>query len=602
MCGGSRLTAQRLVVEYAFELNATTVSTPPRSVGSASPSLQGGRKRWRMRESRERGRLFHSGLPKLIATVLENRGVGTAVEAQKFLGGRETILGDPSHMPGLENALRMLSDAVSAGRTICVYGDFDVDGITSTAILTETLRDLGGDVVPYIPHREREGYGLNVRAIDSLADRGVGVLVTCDCGTTSVVEVERARSLGMEVIVVDHHLPPSELPDTTALINPKLPAGRYAFIDYATAGIAFRLAGALYRSAMRPFPEARYAELAALGTVADMVPLLGENREVVRRGLEAIAGTERPGLRALIGVSGLKPKEVTSESIAFSLAPRINAAGRLADARLALDMLLTTEEGTALSLAASIDALNKERQRLTLEAQEMARSMVEVRPNLPLIVAGHEDFHQGIIGLVASRLVETFGRPAIVYQKGETESRGSCRSIAQYDITNGLRSCGHLFERYGGHHQAAGFTIRNDRLEALEAAMVQHAGTQLDGFDLTPTLDIDAEWPLGDLRSQEIKWLAKLKPFGQGNPEVSLLSRNVIVSEAKQVGQDGRHLRLRLKSGNVTWPAICFNYEDACPEAGSRIDVVYSLSSDRYGPGEGGGALQLMVQDIAPSY
>ena len=589
------------IVEYAFELNAATVSTPPRSVGSASAPSQGGRKRWRLRESPERGRLFHSGLPKLIATVLENRGIGTAVEAQKFLGGRETHLGDPRHMPGFGNALRMLHDAIAAGRTICIYGDFDVDGITSTAILTETLRDLGGDVLPYIPHREREGYGLNVRAIDSLADRGVGVLVTCDCGTTSVVEVERARSQGLEVIVVDHHLPPADLPDTSALINPKLPAGRYAFIDYATAGLAFRLAGALYESAMRPFPEARYAELAALGTVADMVPLLGENREVVRRGLEAIAVTERPGLRALIGVAGLKPKDVTSESIAFSLAPRINAAGRLADARLALEMLLTDEEGTALSLAANIDALNKERQRMTLEAQEMARTMVEARPDVPIIVTGHEDFHQGIIGLVASRLVDTFGRPALVYQKGAVESRGSCRSIREYDITNGLRSCGHLFERFGGHHQAAGFTILNERLGALEEAMVAHASEHLAGFDLMPTLDIDAEWPLGDLRSQEIKWLNKLQPFGQGNPEVSLLSRNVQVVDAKPVGQEGRHLRLRLKSANVTWPAICFNYEGACPQPGSSFDVVYSLSADRYGSGEGGGALQLTVQDIAPS-
>jgi single-stranded-DNA-specific exonuclease len=413
--------------------------------------------------------------------------------------------------------------------------------------------------------------------------------------------VERARSLGVDVIVVDHHLPPAELPDTSALINPKLPDGRYRFIDYSTAGIAFRLAGALYESALRAFPEARYAELAALGTVADMVPLLEENREVVRRGLEAIAVTERPGLRALISVSGLKPKDVTSESIAFSLAPRINAAGRLADARMALEMLLTDEEGTALSLAANIDALNRERQRMTHEAQEMARVMVESRPDVPLIVTGHEDFHQGIIGLVASRLVETFGRPAVVYQKGAAESRGSCRSITEYDITNGLRSCGELFERFGGHHQAAGFTIRNDRLDALEAALVEHAGQQLAGFDLTPTLDIDAEWPLADLRSQEIKWMNKLQPFGQGNPEVSLLSRNVLVADAKLVGQDGRHLRLRLKSGNVTWPAICFNHESACPEPGSQIDLVYSLSSDRYGPVEGGGALQLTVLDFAPS-
>jgi single-stranded-DNA-specific exonuclease len=580
-------------------LEIATVSTPPEAVVIGTAARLRGRKRWRLRSTPLRGRLAHSGLPKLVAQVLENRGIGSMSEAQRFLGGRDTPLGDSSLLPGFEDALRLLTDAVDAGTPVSVYGDFDVDGITSTAILTETLRDLGGEVLPYIPHREREGYGLNLRAIDYLADRGVGVLMTCDCGTTSIAEVEHARSLGMEVIVVDHHLPPALLPDTPALINPKLPQGRYRFLDYATAGIAFRLAEALYDSSRRAFPEDRYVELAALGTVADMVPLLDENRELVRRGLDAVTRTQRPGLKALIEVSGLKAKSVTSESIAFSLAPRLNAAGRLADARLALELLLTQEEGTARSLAGSIDALNKERQQMTLEAQERARQMLEAAPDAPLTLVGHDAFHQGIIGLVASRLVESFGRPAVVYQRGESESRGSCRSIVEYDITSGLRSCGELFERYGGHKQAGGFTIRNDRLEELEVRLLDHAGTALAGYDLTPTLDIDAEWPLNELRSQEIRWLGKLEPFGQANPEATLLSRNVLVSEARTVGEDGQHLRLKLKAGPVVWPAIAFRWEGELPQEGSRIDVVYSLSADRYGPSDNGGALQLSVLDIA---
>jgi single-stranded-DNA-specific exonuclease len=580
-------------------VEATTVSDPPRPVVQRPDALRGARKRWRLIDSPVRGRLQHSGLPKLVAHVLENRGIGTNMEAQRFLGGKETALGDPNLLPGFEHALRVLSDAIHGGRTIAVYGDFDVDGITSTAILTETLRDLGGEVVPYIPHREREGYGLNVRAIESLADRGAGVLVTCDCGTTSIVEVERAHSAGMEVIVVDHHIPPVELPATDALINPKLPSGRYEFIDYATAGLAFRLAEALYASALKPFPEARYAELAALGTVADMVPLVHENRELVRRGLAAIAKTERPGLKALIEVSGFKPKSVTSETIAFALAPRINAAGRLADARMALEMLLTHEEGVAIAMASSIDVLNKERQRMTAESQEQARQIVEARPETSLLLIGHESFHQGIIGLVASRLVETYGRPAAVYQKGPEESRGSCRSIPAYDITSGLRHCGNLFERYGGHRQAGGFTIRNDHLEELEERLVEHASVSLLGVDLTPTLDIDAEWPLTDIRGQEIQWLNKLQPFGQGNPEVRLLSRNVLVTEAARVGE-GAHARLKLKA-QASWPAIAFNYERELPPEGSRVDVVYTMSPDRYGPTGNGGALQLQVLDMLPS-
>jgi single-stranded-DNA-specific exonuclease len=574
-------------------LEAAIVSNPLRS-------FAGQRKRWRLRETPLRGRLQHSGLPKLVALVLENRGVGSNPDVQRFLGGRETEFGDPFLMPGFDDALRVLREAVRSRRLIGVYGDFDVDGITSTAILTETLRDLGGEAMPYIPHREREGYGLNVRAIDSLADRGVEILVTCDCGTTANPEVEHARGLGMEVVVVDHHIPPALLPETSALLNPKLRESE-AYADFSTAGLAFRLAGALYESEGREFPESRYAELAALGTVADMVPLLGENRELVRRGLAAIAKTQRPGLRALVEVSSLKTKAVSAETIAFSLAPRINAAGRLADAKLALDLLLTRDDDTALELATNIDALNRERQRMTLEAQELARGLAASKAGAPLTLVGHRDFHQGIIGLVASRLVESLGRPAAVYQQGESESRGSCRSITEYDITGGLRACGDLFERFGGHKQAGGFTIRSQRLAELEERLLEHAAQALQGYDLTPVLDIDAEWPLNELRSQEIRFLGKLEPHGQGNPEAALLSRNVSVVEAKTVGQGDRHLRLKLKCGAVVWPAIAFGWEGAPPEEGSHVDVVYSLSSDRYGPSENGGALQLNVQDVAPS-
>jgi len=580
-------------------------SSPSGSTVLAGASLRpldnsNGRKRWRLRQSDQRGRLAHSGLPRLVAHVLENRGVGTTSEAQLFMGGKESSFGDARLLPGFETAVGLLRGAIKDARPIAVFGDFDVDGVTSTAILTETLRDLGGVAMPYIPNREREGYGLNVRAIDSLADRGIEVLVTCDCGTSSLVEIERAREVGMDVIVVDHHLPPSALPPANALINAKLSQSAYPFTDYSTAGVAFRLAESLYASVRRQFPTNRYAELSALGTVADMVPLLGENRELVRLGLAAMAETQRPGLRALIDVAGLKPKDVTSEAIGFQLAPRLNAAGRLADARLALDLLLTTEEGTAISLAETIDALNRERQRMTRESQEMARELVEGRPDAPLTLVGHESFHQGIIGLIASKLVEAYGRPAVVYQQGEGESRGSCRSIVEYDITGGLRSCGDLFERYGGHRQAGGFTILNQHLEALEARLVEHASRSLQGIDLTPTLDLDAEWPLNELRSQEIRWLGKLQPFGQANPEAMLLSRNVNVLEAKEVGE-GRHLRLKLKSGPVVWPAISFGWQGELPEQGSRVDIVYSLSADRYGPGEQGGALQLQVQDLAPS-
>ena len=562
---------------------------------------QGKRKRWRLRDSPYHGRLALTGLPPLVARVLENRGVGSNAEAQVFLGGKPLAVSDPYALPGFAIALRRLQQALRDGELVSVYGDFDVDGVSSTAILTEALRDLGGVVEPYIPHREREGYGLNLRAIESLADRGIQVLVTCDCGTSSIPEVEHARSLGLDVIVVDHHLPPPDLPNTTALLNPKLAATGPVFTDFATAGVAYHLAEALYAESGRPFPTERYLSLAAIATVADMVPLIGKNRLLVQQGLEAIATSSRPGLRALLEVAGVKPKDISSETIAFALAPRLNAAGRLAHARLALDLLLSDDEGDARALAAQIDALNRERQRLTLEAHQLAQTMVQDRGDPPLVLVGHPGFHQGIIGLVASRLVETFGRPAVVYQRGDEESRGSCRSIHDYDITAGLRACGDLFERFGGHKQAAGFTIRNDRLDALEDRLLGHAAERLADVDLSPSLEIDAEWPLSALRSQEIRWLAKLQPHGIANEEAVLLSRGVVVVEARPVGEAGRHLRLKLKDGAVGWAAIAFDWGADAPAEGGRVDVAFSLSADRYGPSDGGGALQLRVLDLTPS-
>ena len=579
-------------------MNTATAKISPVPAGAESGVMQGGRKLWRLRDTANRGRLSHSGLPAVIARVLENRGVSSSAEAQVFLGGKPVALSDSAKIPNFTVALDILTKAIEAQRLVCVYGDFDVDGITSTAILTETVSDLGGIVLPYIPNRAAEGYGLNRGAIESLADSGVEVLVTCDCGTTSTTEIEHARGLGLDVVVVDHHVPPERLPEASALVNPKLDGADSSVPEYASGGLAFRLAEALYGAARRGFPEKRYIELASLATVADMVPLTGENRELVLRGLSALAETERPGLRALMDVSGVKPKSVSAESIGFSLAPRLNATGRLADARLALDLLLTTDEGTAAELAATVDLLNKERQRITREAEELARGIAERRGEVPLTLLGHPDLHPGVVGLVASHLVEVYARPAVVYQQGVEESRASCRSIPQYDIVEGLNACGDLFERYGGHSQAGGFTIRNDRLEALEERLLAHAAAALEGLKLTPTLEIDAEWPLSELRSQEIKWLNKLQPHGMGNPDAVFLSRGLTVVESSLVGEEKRHLKLKLRDRPAVWPAIAFRWDQDELAGGQRIDAVFSVSADRYGPTSAGGALQLNVLDL----
>ena len=584
-----------------FDLNTAAAKISPVPAGAESGLMQGGRKLWRLRDSANRGRLSHSGLPAVIARVLENRGVSSSAEAQVFLGGKPVSLSDSAAIPNFSKALQILTKAIEERRLVCVYGDFDVDGITSTAILTETVSDLGGVALPYIPNRAKEGYGLNSAAIESLADIGVEVLVTCDCGTTSTAEIGLARGLGLEVVVVDHHVPPEHLPAASALVNPKLQGADKSMPEYASGGIAFRLAEALYEAATRNFPEKRYIELAALATVADMVPLTGENRELLRRGLAALAETERPGLQALMEVSGVRPKAVSAESIGFSLAPRLNATGRLADARLALNLLMTSDEDTASELATAVDSLNKERQRITREAEELAREIAAQRGDVPLTLLGHPDLHPGVVGLVASRLVEVYARPAVVYQQGAEESRASCRSIPQYDIVEGLNACGDLFERYGGHSQAGGFTIRNDRLEALEERLLAHAAAALEGLNLTPTLEIDAEWPLNELRSQEIKWLKKLQPHGMGNPDPVFLSRGLTVVESSLVGEDKRHLKLKLRGGPVVWPAIAFRWDREELVSGQQIDAVFSISADRYGSAAAGGALQLNVLDLAPT-
>lgn len=576
---------------------------PPTFVQTRSLPANGSRRRWRLLESSLRGRLEHIGLPSLVSLLLENRGIGSRQDAAVFLGGKDSPMRDPYLLPDFKPAIERLRKAVQERELVTVYGDFDVDGMTSTATITDAINDLGGSARPYIPNREREGYGLNVGAIERIAAMGTRLLVTCDCGTGNVREVARARELGVDVVVLDHHAQPARLAEATALVNPKLDTSRHGFREYSTAGLAFRVAAALYDACRRPFPEERFADLGALGTVADMVPLVEENRQIVRRGLRALADSSRPGVRALIDVAGVDRRHMNSDSIGYGLAPRLNAAGRLDDASLALELLLTQDANRGRELAERLDELNRERQRLTREADDLARKLVEEKGERPLLVVGDAGFHQGIVGLVASNLVGTYGRPAVVYQRGESESRGSCRSIAEYDIVKGLRSCDDLFERYGGHSQAGGFTLRNDRLEEFEERMIEHAASSLAGLDLTPAIDIDAEWPLRALRGEEIKWIGKLGPFGEGNPGPVLLSRNATVVEWRTLGEDGRHLRLKLKEGNVTWQAICFGWDSAPPEEGRPLDLVYSLSSDRYGPSyEGGGsALQLTVLDMAPS-
>ena len=560
-------------------------------------------RRWRLRGRFPDEALTGAPYPALIRHLLWHRGLQTAESAARFMEG-PPVEHDPLLLPDIEPALWRLRQAVGGGERVAVYGDFDVDGVTACALLVEGLRSLGADAFAYIPDRFSEGYGLNVAALDRLRADGAALLVTADCGTSSLAEVAHARGSGMEVVILDHHSVPPELPAAAAIVNPKRPDSRYPERELASVGLAYKLMVALYESEGRDPARDRWLELVALGTVADVVPLLDENRWLLKRGLQQLrSGSERPGLRALMEAAGIEPAQIDADAIGYGLGPRLNAAGRLKHARLALELLLEEDEEEAQRRALELTALNRERQELTAAAMELASGLLaEDEADQPLIFVGHEDIPSGIVGLVAGRLAEGRHRPAVVYERQKETSRASCRSIPEFDITAALRECAELMERFGGHRAAAGFTARNEKLPALKEGLLRQAETALAGVELVPAIDIDAALPLGAWRGREIQLLSQIGPFGQGNPTPTFLSRSVEVLERRLLGDDGQHLRLKLRdrqgeSGRVTWPAIAFGLGEAEVREGQRVDVVYSLATDR----RADGGMELRVKDIAPT-
>jgi single-stranded-DNA-specific exonuclease len=514
-------------------------------------------------------------------------------------------------LPDVEAALDRICKAIDNGELIAVYGDFDVDGVTATAILVESLREAGGRAIAYLPDRFSEGYGVNSEAIDKLAAEGVSLIITADCGTSSVSEIEHALSLGVDTIVVDHHTIPPELPRAVALVNPRRPDNRYPNPELASGGLAYKLMSALYARLHRGYPGERYLDLVALSTICDVAPLRDENRSLVRQGLDAISRAERPGLRALLDCAGVDPDRVDTDTIGYTLGPRLNAAGRLAHARLALDLLLEDDPDGAMPKALELSALNKARQEATSAALDLARGLLaEEDPDAPLIFLGHANIPAGIVGLVAGRLAEEYHRPAVVYQQEAETSRASCRSIPEFDITAALRRTPELMLRFGGHPMAAGFTVANEKLPALKQALLETAADRIGGLELAPSLQIDAAVALRHLNGRMIEWVSRLAPFGCDNPEPMFLSRDVEVVDAWNMGEDGSHLRLKLRDGRVTYPAVAFHRGTGIcePEAadveppppiapGERLDIVYTFTRDRGSDG----ALELRLADFRPS-
>ncbi|HUJ77099.1 MAG TPA: single-stranded-DNA-specific exonuclease RecJ, partial [bacterium] len=497
-------------------------------------------------------------LPPLMRQLLYNRGILDAVTVKPFLDASASLQGDPLLLPDIQPALTRIYRALLGGEHIAVYGDFDVDGITSTALLVQGLTALGGQVTPYIPHRLQEGHGLNSFALNELKEHGATLIITVDCGVTGAEQVKKL-SRSVDIIITDHHLPVGELPAALAVIDPQREDSRYPFKDLAGVGVAYKLLQALYQGMGRP-PQAveDYLDLVALGTVADMMPLSGENRYLVTEGLRHLRDTRRLGLQELVAQSGLTLEKLEAGNISWALAPRLNAAGRLEHAISGYQLLVTGDAGEARAIAQKLGEMNSERQRLTTTAMAQAREQVLAKGLSPLLVVSNAECPGGILGLVAGRLVDEFYHPAVVIQVGEETSHGSSRSTPDFNITRAIEQCSDLVSHFGGHAQAAGFTFPTKNLSQIEAKLSAIAAAELAGRDLRPQLDIDCQVKFHDLNGATYLNLQRLAPFGQGNPTPLFLSRAVKVVDYRTMGNSGQHLRLRLKQGSLIWDAVAF--------------------------------------------
>lgn len=553
--------------------------------------------KWKLKE--EAGTGGDPGLsacvPAPLVRVLAARGFETERQLRLFLNPPHRLPYCPMRLSGMEAALCRLRQATRVG----IVGDFDVDGITGTAILVEGLADFGIEAIPYLPHRVAEGHGLSEEAVQFLAGRDVELILTVDCGVSSVREVELAGSLGIDVIITDHHVPPATLPEAVAIVNTAVPGSEYPFPHLCGAGLAFKLVQGLYQLMGRPLPR-RLLELAALGTIADMVPLLDENRYLVKEGLVELAQTRRPGLTALYRLARLEDKPITAEAVAFQIAPRLNAAGRMGHAMDSLKLLTTGDSGEADTLAAKLEGQNRERQQLTRQAFNSARARVENLADIPpFILVEDPAITPGIAGLVAGQLARTYMRPAAALAQVDGNTlMASGRSIPEFNLVRAFDACADLFVRHGGHAQAAGFTIRPENVGDLEERLSGLARATLGRQEVEPVLDIDAEVSLADLTPRFLETLAELEPFGVGNPRPLFLSRNLLVAKKWPMGNAAQHLKLLVNDGRQQFPALIFNRAHEWIEETNSVDLVFTVSEDTW---QGKPQVSLMVEDFRTS-
>lgn len=539
-------------------------------------------------------------IPFFLAMLLNIRGIERAEEIEAFLGAGAP-LSDPFLLKDMDRAAERITRAIDTMEKIAVYGDYDADGVTSTAMVYGYLETRGADVMFYIPQREGEGYGMNTAAVEHLASLGVTLIITVDNGISSIREVERAKALGVDVVVTDHHRPQETLPAATAVVDAYRKDDESPYKDFSGAGIAFKLLMALEEGAgdLDDLLET-YGDLAAIGTIGDVVPLTGENRTLVNAGLRLLSESERPGVRALLTDSGFTGRQLTATNVAFTLVPRINATGRMGSPERAVRLLTSVDDGEAARLSAEICADNEERRRVEAAISEAAFADIEARglSEDRVIVVDGADWHHGVIGIVASRITDRFGKPCIVLSRGETEAKGSGRSVEGFSLFEAICACSDLLIKYGGHPMAAGVTLAGDRIDAFRTAINAYAAEKFPQMP-AQTVTLDCKLNPAALSVAMVESLRRLEPFGNGNPQPVFGLYNMNLCDISAVGGGG-HLRLTLEKNGAVLTAMRFNTkpEEFAYAPGDRLDLAVQLEAREF---RGQQSLTVIVRDIKPA-
>lgn len=559
------------------------------------------RTRWIVRQTQEekvQQLAKELNIAPLVASLLINRGLDTAESARYFLLDKDQEFHDPFLLTDMEIAVSRIKEAIEKQEPILIFGDYDADGVTSTSVMMMALRELGANVQFYIPNRFTEGYGPNIPAFTHAAETGIRLIITVDTGISAVNEARAAKELGMDLIITDHHEPGPVLPEALAIVHPKHPESRYPFRELAGVGVAFKLAHALFGEV-----PAHLLEIAAIGTIADLVSLKGENRLIARRGIQKLKSTKNIGLTALFKVAGVALPSITEETIGFSIAPRLNAVGRLESADPAVDLLLTDDPYEAQTIAEEIEHLNKERQAIVNEiAQEAIR---EVETKFPIsensvIVVGKEGWNAGVIGIVASKLVEKFYRPTIVlsYDLEKGQAKGSARSIEGFDLFKNLSECREILPHFGGHPMAAGMTLDIDSVDELRERLNALANDQLTEDDFIPVTTVDGVFDLKDISLSSIEEMQLLSPYGMGNPKPKIMIKDASIAGMRKIGSEQNHIKVTIENEGCSLDGVGFGlghlYEHISPY--SKLSVIGELSINEWNNIK---KPQIFLQDLA---